>query len=71
MQFQGAGWKSRVKNWKLACALLLISLLCGHTALHVEPRFPIYDSPTTVSTFQVSGANVSASTYSWSSNSSR
>lgn len=64
-------WKNHVKNWKLACALLLILRLCGHASVHVEPRFPIYDDPTTVSTFQVSGANVAARTYSWNSNGSR
>jgi hypothetical protein len=65
------GWNNQIKNWKLMYALLLILLLCGHTALHVEPRFPIYDGPTTVSTIQASGANVAVGTYSWSSNGSR
>ena len=63
------GWKNQIKDWKLMCALALILLLCGHTAAHVELRFPMYDGPTTVSTFQVSGANVSAGTYSWSNGS--
>ena len=71
MKFQGTGRKGRVKNWRLACALLLILLLCGHASGHVEPRFPIYDGPTTVSTIQVSGTNVAVGTYSWSSNGSR
>ena len=71
MQTHGADWKNRFKKWKLECAVVLIFLLCGHASLHVEPRFPIYDGPTTVSTVQVSGTNVAVGTYSWSSNGSR
>lgn len=60
------GSKSGIKNWKLSWALLLISLLCGHAALHVELRYPIYRDASTVSAIQVSGANVAAGMVSWS-----
>jgi hypothetical protein len=71
MQFQGAGWKSRFKKWKLECAAVLIFLLCGHAAVHIEVRLPTYDSPTTIAPFHVSGSNVAAHVSSWSSNGSR
>ena len=57
------------KNWKLIWAVVLIFLLCGEAAPHVEPLLPEY-GPTTISTLQVSGANmpnVSAGVYSWNS----
>ena len=69
MKSQSGGWKNYIQNWKLKCAAVLIFLLCGPAAtLHIEPRMPIYDGPTTISNFQVSGANVAADVYTWSSN---
>jgi len=59
-------WKKHFKDWKLACALALIFALCCHAMPHVEPQF--YSGiPNTISTVQVTGANVSAGEYSFGS----
>jgi hypothetical protein len=59
-------WRKEIKEWKPVWALMLIFALCDHAAPHVEPQLPDF-VPTTVSVIQVSGANVSAGMYSWSS----
>jgi len=58
-----------IRNWKLMWALVLVFLLCGHAAPHVE-LLPAEHGPTTTFVLQVSGAqtpNTSPGFYSWSS----
>jgi hypothetical protein len=71
MQTHGADWKRRFRRWKLECAAVLIFLLCGHAAVHIEVQLPIYDSPTTIAPFHDNGSNVAAHVSSWRSDGSR
>jgi hypothetical protein len=58
------------RNWKLMWALVLVFLICGHAAPHIE-LLPAEYGPTTVAALQISGGqtpNTSPGFSSWSSN---
>ncbi len=62
-------WKKQFNDWKLVWALVLILLICGEAAPHVELRVPDFVPSTTVE-IQITGgqvSNVTAGVYSWSS----